>query len=356
MRFLIVKTSALGDIIHAFSVLEYLKSKYSDAIIDWVVEEPFADLVKAHPLVNQTFCIRSKAWRKAIFKKTTWQEICAFKKLLQNNTYDTVFDLQGNTKSAFVTKLAKSPEKIGFAKETVSEFPNTWVTTQRFNPPFGVNVRKEYLSIVQQYAKDPVPFIPKGVLLQITDEQKKQVQTLLLDTSESTNALKVLVCPGAFWPNKQLTTETLLDFLQQLSHQYGAYFLLGWGSPSEQEIAKKLHEGLPHSSTILSKLSLPVLQNLMGQMDLVIAMDSLPLHLAGTTTTKTFSFFGPSSSLKYKPEGPSHFAIQGSCPYGKQFDRRCSVLRTCSTGACIKDLQVKELLKQFQSWWTSSLP
>lgn len=350
MRFLIVKTSALGDIIHAFSVLEYLTTKYPNAIIDWVVEGPFAELVKAHPLVNQTFCIQSKSWRKAIFNKKTWQEISTFKKLLQENTYDAIFDLQGNTKSAFVTKLAKSANKIGFAKETVSEFPNTWVTNHRYNPPAGENVRKEYLSIVQQYAKDTIPFIPSGILLRINEEQKTQV-THLIKNSERPNALKVLVCPGAFWPNKQLDTKTLLAFLQLLAQQYGAYFLLGWGSPSEEEIAKKLHEGLQGNSTILSKLPLPVLQNLMGQMDLVIAMDSLPLHLAGTTSTKTYSFFGPSSSQKYKPEGPHHFAIQGTCPYKKQFDRRCSALRTCSTGACIKDLQPEELFRHFLTWW-----
>lgn len=350
MRFLIVKTSALGDIIHAFPVVEYLKQRYPESIIDWVVELPFSELVKANPLVNQTYCIRSKTWRKAFLLPSTWKDIWAFKKELQQNTYDAVFDLQGNTKSGMVTKLAKSSVKVGFAKETVSEFTNTWITNQRFNPPPHQNVRNECLSIVQQYAQDESIFSPKGVLLTLTEVQKRQIDQIS-DPFNSSNQLKIMVCPGAFWPNKQLSLQTLQNLLDEIASAYDAHFFMAWGSPTEHELAKQLGEHLSERATILPKMPLPALQNLMGQMHLVIAMDSLPLHLAGTTGTKTFSLFGPSSAEKYKPEGPNHFAVQGSCPYGKTFDRRCSKLRTCSTGACIKDLMGSSLFHDFQKWW-----
>ena len=85
----------------------------------------------------------------------------------------------------------------------------------------------------------------------------------------------------------------------------------------------------------------------MASVDMVIAMDSLPLHLAGTTETPTFSIFGASSANKYKPKGKKHLAFQGTCPYKRTFERRCPVLRTCSTGACIRDLHGEELFHYF---------
>jgi heptosyltransferase-1 len=115
-----------------------------------------------------------------------------------------------------------------------------------------------------------------------------------------------------------------------------------WGSASELKTAQELKNRFEHS-LVVEKLSLPGLQNLMASVDFVVAMDSLPLHLAGTTETPAFGIFGASSAQKYMPQGNAHFAFQGSCPYGRVFERRCPILRTCPTGSCIRDLQGKEL-------------
>ena len=77
MRILIVKMSSLGDIIHAFPVLQYLKQCHPQCEIDWVVEQPFAELVQAHPLVNRIICIETKKWRSQLLKRATLQEIVA---------------------------------------------------------------------------------------------------------------------------------------------------------------------------------------------------------------------------------------------------------------------------------------
>ena len=60
MKILIVKTSALGDIIHVFPVLQFLRCYYPKAQIDWVVEKSFSELVRAHPAVSNVLTIQSK--------------------------------------------------------------------------------------------------------------------------------------------------------------------------------------------------------------------------------------------------------------------------------------------------------
>jgi heptosyltransferase-1 len=83
-------------------------------------------------------------------------------------------------------------------------------------------------------------------------------------------------------------------------------------------------------------------------MDCVIAMDSAALHLCGTTLTPSFSVFGPSAASIYKPLGSQHTHVQGFCPYKQEFIQRCPLLRTCKTGACIKNLQAEELFQHFR--------
>jgi len=313
MRILIVKTSALGDIVHAFSVLESMK--HHD--ITWVVEEPFRELVDAHPYVDHTLTISTKRWRKNLFERRN--EVIAFVRELQKETYDIVYDLQGNTKSGLITFFARGDQKVGFGRKTVPEWPNLLFTNVKINPPPGLNIREDYLHLTDSKmprggivleSDFPLPKIPEGC---------------------------IMVCPGSNWPNKQLSVDTLVEFLKR----YDAPFVLTWGTDEEKQLANEIEKEI--DATVLDRLPIPALQNLMKQVKLVVAMDSLPLHLAALAGTPTFSFFGPSNAKKYAPVGEQHTHYQGSCPYGKQFKKRCPVLRTCKTGACMKKISIKNI-------------
>lgn len=338
MKILVVKTSSLGDIIHAFPALRYLRSQFPEGQIDWVVERPFADLISAHPDINTVFKVDTKSWRKRWFGPETWGEIRAFRNAIQGSRYDVVFDLQGNTKSGLITFLASSLSKVGFGIRSCSERPNTWFTDTRFDPPRGGNIRSESLFLAQSYFGDKHPFSDNGVELKLTPKQQESLQIVLQNPFLQQGGPFVMVCPGSAWPNKQLTGEALERFLQRLRDHLKCKFLLIWGNQEERKVVESLNAAMPHSALVVDRLPLPALQNLMGRMQLVVAMDSLPLHLAGTTPTPTFSVFGASLAAKYRPEGERHHSFQGACPYGRKFDRRCPILRTCPTGSCIRSL------------------
>lgn len=355
MRVLIVKTSSLGDIIHAFPALIFLHQEFSEVKIDWVVEKSFADIVKAHPLVDRVIEIDTKGWRKGLWRPKTWRDILRFRSDVQANKYDVVIDLQGNTKSAIPTFLAQSSHKLGFGLKTVHEWPNTWVTHYRFNPPLYLNVRDENLYILQHYFQRYSPVENEKVILKLNEEQQKLHDEVWAKVKDKAGK-KILVCPGSAWKNKQLSYEALQAFLLKLSSHQEVALVLTWGTSEEWAIARKLQDGLKDKITILDKVPLPVLQNVMSKMDLVIAMDSLPLHLAGTSGTPTFSIFGASSAQKYMPLGAIHQVVQGSCPYSKVFERRCPILRSCPTGACIRTLTGEDLFKEFCKIGNQSAP
>lgn len=338
MRVLIVKTSSLGDIIHAFPVLAYLKDQHPQIEIDWVVEKPFAELVRAHPYVSEVYTIDTKQWRRG----RKWGDIFRIRKTLKSSSYDVVFDLQGNSKSALVTHWANSSNKVGYSERLVFEKPNLWATTDKFDPPEDANVREENLFLVQSFFKDNKPFEDKGIRLTISCEQQEEIGRIFQNLP---NKRKVMVCPGSAWKNKQLDPEVLSDFLADIPD---THFALIWGSQEEKALVEQMSRKLNNAS-VIQRLPIPMLQNLMDRMDEVIAMDSLPLHLAATTSVSTYSIFGASSAQKYKPFGARHRSFQGDCPYGEVFSRRCSKLRSCKTGACIRSLTSYDLLKDYCS-------
>lgn len=346
MKFLIVKSSALGDIVQTFSVVDFIKMKFPEASIHWVVEEPFVQLVEAHPAIDRFLRVNTKSWRKNLFLTQTRREIVHFFHELRKEPYDVVFDLQGNSKSGMITFMAKSSVKVGFARDCISEWPNLLCTNHKVSLPKGKNIRNHYLHIVQSYFNDFREFTFRPLLLKLSQTEEEQFDAIFKQLKQIKKPL-VMVCHGSAWKNKQLPMEILIDFLKLLQVHLSCFFLFGWGSETEKAGAAFLQNQFV-DSCLLEKVSLPLLQRLMSNVKLVVAMDSLPLHLAATTTAETFSVFGPSLASRYAPEGVQHVSVQGACPYKRTFEKRCPILRTCPSGACMSAFSGRELFESYQ--------
>jgi len=339
MNFLIVKTSSIGDVIQTFPVLEYLKKRYPQAAIDWVIEKEYLNLVQAHPLVRRGIPFSSRTWRKALLPMSTWKQMREFSKLLREENYDILFDLQGNTKSGLITGLAKAKEKVGLGRKSVTEFPNLLATTRRIEVDGSLQVQQRYLQVVQKYFSDDKVFIPEGVDLKLRPEEESQLASLRVSEGP-----RIMVACGSRWPNKKLAEKTLEELIQKIASQENPHFYFIGGSPAEKAVADHLQSLFPRSHSV-GGLSFSVWQALMREMDLVIAVDSAALALCGMTKTPSLSFFGPSLATVYKPLGDHHVAWQGTCPYSQKFTTRCPLLRTCKTGACLKSASSAQLLE-----------
>lgn len=341
MKILIIKTSSLGDIIHAFKALHLLKAALPDAHVDWVVEAKFSSLIKAHPLIDNCYSLDSKKWKKNLFSLDTIREIKQFRNDLQKTNYDWVFDLQGNVKSSFALFFSKSEKKVGFGAQSVPEWPNLLFTHQRLNPPKNNNVRDDLCFLVKialgidKHDSTPLP----QVKLLLSQDEKNALETILHDYP--CDKKKIIIAMGSAWPNKQLATSQVISLLSAYKDKLCFYLLSG--SEQEKEQALALKQALGSNAHLLPKLSLAQLQNFMCLADAFIGMDSMPLHLADLADVPTFSFFGPSFAHKYAPKGQTHQHYQGTCPYGKVFDKRCKILRKCETGACLKQAPLNEM-------------
>ncbi|MGC9163928.1 MAG: lipopolysaccharide heptosyltransferase I [Thiomonas sp.] len=109
LRVLIVKTSSMGDVVHALPVVHDILTAHPGAQIDWLVEEAYADIVRAHPGVHRVIPLALRRWRKAIWRSDIQREWRAWKAQLRAQPYDAVIDLQGLVKSALIARLARGP-------------------------------------------------------------------------------------------------------------------------------------------------------------------------------------------------------------------------------------------------------
>lgn len=270
-------------------------------------------------------------------------------KNLRSKKYDLLFDLQGNTKSACVTLLARAKEKIGFDSTHVQERINLLVTTKRIPVAKTLNAQMKYLQLVQRYFSDDAVFFPQSISMKLTFLEKNRLEALLANSSLKA-PIRLMIAARSRWPNKEIQVETLCSLLTHISIQYSVCFVFVYHTKSEKQQADYMVQRFKSQSLSIGELSLPLWQNLMNGMDGVICVDSAALHLCATTNTPSFSIFGPSLADRYRPVGQQHFSVQGSCPYEMQFWSRCPLLRKCATGACLKNLDSYHLINACSEW------
>jgi heptosyltransferase-1 len=133
MRVLLVKLSSLGDVVHTLPAAMDIRTQCPEAKIDWVVEPAFADLLRSCSAIDQVIEMDLRRWRKSPWSQATRQAWSSFRTQLQSHAYDWVIDLQGLTKSALVSRLARltsAGQRVAMAHPTDGssyELPTRWV-------------------------------------------------------------------------------------------------------------------------------------------------------------------------------------------------------------------------------------
>ena len=139
MKVLIIKTSSLGDIVHANSIISDLRRNHVDAEIHWLVEESFSSLLNLFP-IQKTLVSKFRSWKKNLFKKISYSEFFQLRHLIKKENYDYVIDLQGLIRTGI---MCRSLNSFGFNKNSIKE---------RFASYFYKNtfeVEKKYMQLIE---------------------------------------------------------------------------------------------------------------------------------------------------------------------------------------------------------------
>ncbi|MGH7163748.1 MAG: glycosyltransferase family 9 protein, partial [Planctomycetota bacterium] len=153
MRILIVRLSALGDVVTGLHALAAIKARPDGARVDWLVEDRFADLLRGHPQLDRLLVYP----RRALGRPSGVARLAALVLAMRRARYDVALDLQGNLKSGVLARLSGARRLIGLAPPHSREGNGIFVRTRLAAPP-GNRVGG-YLRLVEE-ALGPGPAAP----------------------------------------------------------------------------------------------------------------------------------------------------------------------------------------------------
>jgi heptosyltransferase I len=328
MRILIIKTSALGDIVHSLPVLSYLRQAAPNAQVDWVVDEAFVDLVSGNPLINRVLLVAFRRWKKNPFARRTWQELVSFIQILRQERYDLIFDLQGNLKSGMVCAFGRAPVKVGFSKANQQERINGLFTNRKVSfLPSDKNAAQRYLRIVSASFSLPLESIEPHSDIYTSPEDNSYVQQMIGVTAERP---LILFHNGTTWVTKLWHAEgwkQLADTLL-LRHQQ-ATILLSWGNVEEHTLAEEIARHIGDRAVVLGKMSIKQFVAMLKQVDLVVGGDTGPIHLAAAVGTPTVSFYRCTDGSLNGPLGKEHMIVQSPLPCTRCLRKACDRDEEC---------------------------
>lgn len=293
MRILIVKLSSLGDLFHALPTVRTLKQGLG-AAIDWVAQPEYTDLVRCFDDVEHVIPFpRRKLFTGAI----------PFLRQLREQHYDYVVDLQGLVKSASITAMARGGRKIGPSanREGAHLF---------YGEVAGVKNK-------DRHAAEELLDVARHLELPLPDPLPFPVTFPPHERPGPT--LQVAICPcsraaGKDWPPERFA-ETAVRLLEE--HPDTRFHLVG--SPADHATCDLIARAIgPAAQNHAGKTTLLALGGLLRVMDLLITVDSGPMHMAAAIGTPTLALFGPTSPLRTGPYGDRHRVVESSFDPGNK--------------------------------------
>ncbi|CAC9620928.1 Lipopolysaccharide core heptosyltransferase I [uncultured Gammaproteobacteria bacterium] len=284
-RIAIVKLSALGDIVHAMVVVQFIKRHLPNSTIDWVVEEGFKDVLISNPDINKIHTVSIKRAKLDKSFKLLFQTLKKLKKLKK---YDIVIDMQGLIKSAVVAKIIPSDKTFGFDKATLREGFAAFFYSDTCYIKYSENVIKRNAFLISSALAVPIShdnILNKQPFLHFNSK----IKPCFLQNGKA----NIAFVPGASFASKIYPVEKF----GQLAQALDANITLLWGNEKERLMAEKIQNIAPKVA-LIDKVSLDELKAIIGQMDMVIGGDTGPVHMAWALNIPSITLFGSTPSYR----------------------------------------------------------
>jgi heptosyltransferase-1 len=310
-RLLIVRLSAMGDVIHGLPAVAALREAFPQAMLGWLVEERWAELLctlsmprsgprsAQRPLVDRVHTVNTRQWRSAPFSVSTWERIAASLSDLRAARYETAVDLQGAVRSSLLTRWSGAPVIYGAAqpRENLATMFYTRQVIAR-----GEHIVEQNLSLVEAVAERRLK-IPE-VRLPHDDAAEQECDRRL----KAQGALEfALLNPGAGWGAKQWTAERYGEVAKQLAEN-GLKPLVNFGT-GEEDLARAVETASGGAAEPFTG-SLTQLIALTRRARLFIGGDTGPMHLAAALGIPVVGIFGPTDPARNGPFGTRSIVLR----------------------------------------------
>jgi heptosyltransferase-2 len=278
---LVVRYSALGDVVLATSILEPLHARFPRARIEWVTDALYAPLLEGLPEVAQVHRLGRDGPSSALGDAPRLR-----------GRFDVAIDLQNKVRSALVARSA-APLRAAFRRRTAAR---AFLSLFGSDPPLvrahQTRLYAEALAPLGRFDAGPVKV-----------SLSPQARALAADALRGVEPPAVAIAPGARWATKRWPAERFAAVAEALSADGLRIVLCGGPSDRDAFAAFRAATRVPIAAD-LSFLPLDALAAAIARVQLLVACDSGPVHLATAVGTPVLALFGPTSTARWGPQPP----------------------------------------------------
>ena len=312
-RLLIVRLSAMGDVIHTLPAAYALREAYPHATIGWLIEERWAELLCApgaprrgprsaqRPLADWVHTVNLTGWPKSLGTIATLQQIATVWNDVRSARYEVAVDLQGAIRSALLARWSGAGIVYGAAEPRESP-ASMWYT--RTAVARGSHVIEQNVSVAeavaQQKMKIPLVEFPRD------PAAEARIDALL---SEQGIIDFAILNPGAGWGAKRWPAERYGQVAGKLASE-GVRSIVNYG-PGEESLAKEA-EAASAGAARGMKCSITELIALTRRARLFVGGDTGPMHLAAALQVAVVAIFGPTDPARNGPYGTRSVVLRSS--------------------------------------------
>ncbi|MBY0525177.1 MAG: glycosyltransferase family 9 protein [Gemmataceae bacterium] len=290
-RIAIIKPSALGDVVHSLPVLSALRRRYPEAHISWVINRGYAALLEGHPDLDEVLPFdRTLPGSSALQTLLRYSHFC---RGLHRRRFDLVIDLQGLLRTGIMTLATQATRRVGLSSAREGA---TWFYTDRVPVPDfdAIHAVDRYWLVAEALGAGDVPktfHVPIG----------EAAQTWAGDALAEHARPWIAVGVGSRWMTKRWPPEHFATLVHKAQERCGGTAIFV-GGRDETELARKVARRVRGSSCDLTgRTSLQQLAALLQRVDVMIANDTGPLHLAAALGRPVVA---PYTCTKVRMTGP----------------------------------------------------
>ena len=326
---LVVKLSAIGDVIHALPVSYAIKETYPEAYLTWVVEPTAYDILAGNPYIDDIILFEKKRFRTV---RGFLEEFRPFRHELRARRYDAALDLQGLFKSAAI--VAQSGAKLRLGTVNMRE-GSSYVSRPVRGAHATGHIVERYLDVARALGcrVEDVRFP-----VNVAAREAASADALLAAEGVHEASRFAVLAIGANWPNKRWPTKYFAVLADWLYGEKIIPVLVGGGRLDESLVRgiEALAEVPPVN--LVGRTSLKELAHILTRAAFVLGGDTGPVHLAAGLGTKTIMLMGPTDANRNGPYGQQENAME--------IPRACKACwkRACPKGLdCLAILSVEEV-------------
>lgn len=372
-RILLIKLSALGDVVHTFALLNALRRRYPDARIDWLSKPSTAELIRHQPAVTNALVYgenHTEAPRYNLEGVLHWLNLMTdgrflgLLRQLRSARYDLVVDVHGQMRTAFVTLVTGAPVRIGFGKPR----PEVWQpagaklpagTIQRAWKGAREGAWHAYthhipldtldLHAIDRYLKvgDLLGFRgePADIAFRIPQSAEDRVIALLASAGVRPEQPLVVIAPAALWETKRWRPE---GFAEVAHHCIGrGHTVVIAGSPAERGECATLAAAAPGAVDVSGQTSVVELAALLKKAAVCLTNDSGPMHIAAAMGRPVVSMFGPTNPTWVGPYGQPEAVVRAGTACSPCYLRdyqRCGF-----DHACMRNIRAADVAERIEA-------